>query len=52
MKASDFSPRDFFQLAKEAADHEAEIKIKLARAGVIESREPQPGDQTSSTRRP
>jgi hypothetical protein len=52
MKASDFSPRDFFQLAKEAAEHEAEIKVRLAKAGVIDSREPPPSDQTSSTSRP
>lgn len=31
-----FTPRDFFQLAREAAEHEVEMKIKLAQAGLGE----------------
>ena len=30
----EFTPRDFFELARDAAEHEAELKIRLARAGV------------------
>ena len=33
---NDFTPRDFFQLAKEVAEHEAELRIRLAKAGVVE----------------
>ena len=47
--SSDFTPRDFFQLAKEAAEHEAELKIKLAKAGVVEGSKPSDGrDKTRS----
>jgi hypothetical protein len=42
-----FTPWDFLQIAKEIAEHEAELKIKLAKAGVA----PDP-PQTSSTSRP
>ena len=45
----EFTPLDFFRLAKEAAEHEVEMKIKLAQAGL---REPARDDQTSSTSRP
>lgn len=44
----DFTPWDFAKLVKDLSEHEAELKIKLARAGVAERREP----QTSSTSRP
>ncbi|HEX6072607.1 MAG TPA: hypothetical protein VFY95_06345 [Sphingomicrobium sp.] len=30
----DFTPQDFVQLVKELNEHEAELKIKLAQAGV------------------
>ena len=32
--ASEFSVRDFVNLVKELNEHEAELKIKLANAGV------------------
>ena len=35
MAQNEFTPRDFFALAKEAAEHEAELRIRLAKAGVI-----------------
>lgn len=38
--SSEFTPRDFFQLAKEVAEQEAEIKIRLAKAGVVDRSEP------------
>ena len=47
--SNEFTPFDFFWLAKEAAEHEVEMKIRLAKAGVAE---PAGRDQTSSTRRP
>ena len=47
--ASAFTPFDFFRLAKEAAEHDVEMKIKLAKAGLAE---PTGKDQTSSTSRP
>ena len=31
-KPKNFTPWDFFQLAKEAAEHDVEMKIKLAKA--------------------
>jgi hypothetical protein len=33
---TEFTPRDFFQLAREVADHEAELKMKLAKAGATD----------------
>jgi hypothetical protein len=42
--SNEFTPFDFFRLAKEAAEHEVEMKIKLAKAPAK--------DQTSSTNRP
>ena len=35
---NDFTPRDFFELARQTAEHEAELKIKLAKAGVRDDR--------------
>ena len=32
--SSNFTPWDFFQLARQAAEHEAELKIRLAKAGL------------------
>ena len=46
--SKDFTPWDFAKLVKDLSEHEAELKIKLAKAGVAERREP----QTSSTSRP
>jgi hypothetical protein len=37
--SSEFTVREFFQLAKEAAEHEAELKIRLHKAGVVEREE-------------
>ena len=48
-RSEEFTPFDFFRLAKEAAEHEVEMKIRLARGGVAE---PPARDQTSSTSRP
>ncbi len=58
--SSDFSPREFFQLANEATTHAVELKIKLAKAGVVERGESEIDDNsadrldvhTSSTSRP
>ena len=47
--SKDFTPFDFFRLAKDLSEHEVAMKIKLAQAGI---REPAPADQTSSTSRP
>ena len=33
-ESSSFTPRDFIQLVKELNEHEAELKIRLAKAGV------------------
>ena len=33
-KSTEFTPFDLFRLAKEAAEHEVEMKIKLAKAGL------------------
>ena len=44
----DFTPSDFFQLAKEVAEHEAELKIRLAKAGVIERSEPKDRNKAQS----
>lgn len=51
---NEFTPQDFFKLANQAATHEAELKIKLAKAGIAEkSTRDQPAkDQMSSTNRP
>jgi len=51
-KSSDFTPRDFFQLAREIAEHEAELKIRLAKAGVNEGESRTRESQMSSTSRP
>ena len=32
--SAEFTPRDFFELVKELNTHEAELKIRLAKAGV------------------
>jgi len=40
----EFTVRQFFQLAREAAEHEAELKIRLHKAGVFE-REEQPSNK-------
>jgi hypothetical protein len=37
--SNEFTVREFFQLAKEAAEHEAELKIKLAKAGMFKPEE-------------
>jgi len=34
--SNEFTVREFFQLAREAAEHEAELKIRLHKAGVVE----------------
>ena len=44
--SKDFTPWDFVKLVKELNEHEAELKIKLANAGVGVA------PQTSSTSRP
>ena len=44
-----FTPFDFFRLAKEAAEHDAELKIRLSKASATEAASK---DQTSSTSRP
>ena len=46
--SNEFTPFDFFRLAKEAAEHEVEMRIRLAKAGVA----PAGKAQTSSTSRP
>jgi hypothetical protein len=38
-KGQDFTPRDFIQLVKELNTHEAELKIKLAQAGIVEQKD-------------
>lgn len=34
--SNDFTPQDFFQLAKDATNHAVDLKIKLATAGIVE----------------
>ena len=41
--AKDFTPWDFLKLVKELNEHEAELKIKLARAGVAPKDAEAPG---------
>jgi hypothetical protein len=36
---SSFTPWDFFQLAKDLAEHEVEMRIRLANAGLAERHE-------------
>ena len=43
-----FTPRDFFQLAREAAEHEVEMKIKLAQAGLGEKTAPRSSEEGRS----
>lgn len=43
-ESREFTPWDFFQLAKEAAEHEVELKIKLANAGLLERQGDRQGD--------
>jgi hypothetical protein len=38
--AGEFTVRDFVNLVKELNEHEAELKIKLAKAGVSDRAEP------------
>jgi hypothetical protein len=38
--ASEFSVRDFVNLVKELNEHEVELKIKLAKAGISDRAEP------------
>ena len=38
-KGSEFTPWDFIQLVKELNTHEAELKIKLAQAGVADRKD-------------
>ena len=45
--SKDFTPWDFIKLVKELNEHQAEMKIKLANAGVGGA-----AAQTSSTSRP
>ena len=33
-RPAEFTPFDFFRLAKDLSEHEVEMKIRLARAGV------------------
>jgi hypothetical protein len=46
--SQDFTPREFFRLAKEVAAQEAELKIKLAKAGVSEDAGRKSGDKRES----
>jgi hypothetical protein len=39
-ESNEFTVREFFRLAMEAATHEAELKIKLAKAGVTDRAQP------------
>lgn len=39
--SNEFTVRDFLNLVKELNEHEAELKIKLAKAGVTEPAERQ-----------
>jgi hypothetical protein len=48
--SNEFTVREFFQLAKEAAEHEAELKIRLHKAGVLERDERDSDDR--NTRKP
>ena len=47
--SNEFTPFDFFRLAREAAEHEVEMKVRLAQAGIGK---PASNSQTSSTKRP
>ena len=50
--SKEFTPFDFFRLAKEAAEQDAELRIKLAKAGLGGSEDRGVNAQTSSTSRP
>jgi hypothetical protein len=50
--SKDVTPWDFAKLVKDLSDHEAELKMKLAKAGVAESDRRAREPQTSSTNRP
>ena len=43
---NEFTPRDFFELARQVAEHEAELKIKLAKAGVRSQPDPDNENKT------
>jgi len=50
--SKEFTPWDFLNLVKELNEHEADLRIKMAKAGVANSNDLGPEGQTSSTSRP